>query len=730
MATRDELKDQASSCTDAASCAALAKQALAEPADADYAKELLEKGESYCSFPDHYVSVAEGYIALGDKDKAASLYDEAEGACFDASEKAQVGYSIALHLGDKDKGRALLEEAIGETNNTNQLLAYAAYVQEALQDNALANKLFGKVTGHCKTIADYHKLATDIKKEGNDNAALMVFKKAEPSSNDTQDVVEYATGLKELFSDDAAVESALSEAEGGCMFPAQFVALAGGFMKLLGNKDKAEELLENGKNFAMSGEENLDLATGYASLLGDQSTAAGMYETALSEFSTKDDLLKLASQAAANMDDKSIAGKAYDKLAGKLNTVADLSMLAKAVNENLDDKDKVAAIYAAAEAKADTAAALVNLAGEVSATLGDADKANGLYAKAVDTCKVFTDSVSVLDALTKSTLDAALSTSALGKALGLTDSNAQVLDVAQRAQKLGNNDIIIQALDKAEANISSLDEMRKLASSAKQLVADDTERNGRIADKLAKREASQARYVEFQNQEKTLTKPNQFIDLAGQVIEELDDASYATQLLSTAEEKMQASGSFSFAAYQPLIVAVGNLIKDKAWLNRLLEMAAQNAGTFAQVRSLGETVCKQLADTDFGKAWTSKFYSDQLAKLESGNAGAFDLKKLANAVKEHLADDAQAQQILDKAEAKAENHFHFAYLAELAQKWGDSTKANTLYAKAAAACTDTIQFQQLADLMQKAGAAANDAVSNALGSAAQQASASGKGHYW
>ncbi|MEB4591691.1 hypothetical protein VSS37_11930 [Candidatus Thiothrix sp. Deng01] len=727
MATRDELKDQASGCTDAASCAALAKQALAEPADLDYAKELLEKGESYCSFPDHYVSVAEGYVAAGDKDKAAALYEEAAGSCFDAKEKAQVGYSIALHLGDKDKGRALLEEAIGETSNTNELLSFAAYVQEALQDNALANKLFGKVTGNCKTIADYRKLAAGIKAEGNENAARMVFKKAEPSSNDTQDVVEYATGLKDMFGDDAAVESALNEAEGGCMFPAQFVALAGGFMKLLGNKDKAEELLENGKNFAMSGEENLDLATGYASLLGDQPTASELYNNALSEFSTKDDLLKLASQAAANMDDKSIAGKAYDKLASKLNTVADLSMLAKAVNGNLGDKDKTAAIYAAAEAKADTASALVSLAGEVNATLQDADKANALYSKAVGTCKVYTDSVSVLDALAKSTPDAALASDALHKALDLAETNAQVLDVAQRAQKLGNNSVAIQALDKAEANVSSLDEMRKLAIAAKQLAADDAERNSRIADKLAKREASQARYVEFQNQEKTLTKPNQFIDLAGKVAEELDDASYATQLLTTAEEKMQATGSFSFAAYQPLILAVGNLVKDKAWLARLLDLAASNAGTFAQVRSLGETVCKQLADSDFGKTWTQKFYGDQLAKLESGNASAFELKKLANAVKEHLGDDAQAQQILDKAEAKAENHFHFAYLAELAQKWGDSAKAGSLYDKAAAACQNSSQFKQLADLMQKAGAA-NDAVSSALNATKQQAS--GKGHYW
>lgn len=723
MATREDLNAQASACNDAESYAALAKQAAAEPADPDYARELLEKAESYCSFPAHYVAVAEGYVAIGDKDKAAALYDEAANACFDAKEKAETGYSIAMHLGDKDKGRALLEEAIKETTNTTELLSYASYVQDALQDKTLVNQLFSKVTGKCKTIADYQALAADVLKGGNVNAARMVFQKAAPSSSETAEVVTYATGLKALFNDDQEVAATLADAESGCMFPAQFVALAGGFMNLLGDKAKAEELLENGKNFAMSGQENLDLATGYATLLGDQATAAELYNHALGEFSQKEDLLNLAAAAAVNLDDKSIAGKAYDKLAGKLNTVNDLAMLAKAVNTHLGDSERVANIYAAAEAKADTASALVALANEVSATLQDRAKTNALYAKAVEACKVYTDTSSVLDALAKTTPDAALASSALQKALSLTDSNAQVLDVAQRAHKLGDTATVVQALDKAEANVSSLDEMRKLATTAKQLLADDTERNTRIGEKLAKREASQARYVEFQNQEKTLTRPNQFIDLAGKVVEELDDASYATQLLTTAEEKMQEAGSFSFAAYQPLILAVGNLVKDQAWLARLLDLAAANANTFAQVRSLGETVCKQLTDREFGKAWTQKFYADQLAKLDANNASTFEYNKLAKAVKEHLDDDAQAQQILEKAESKAQNHFHFAYLAELAQNWGNASKAESLYAKAVGACQNAMQQRELAELMQKAGVSAHlpSLVTEAVG---------GKGHYW
>jgi hypothetical protein len=141
------------------------------------------------------------------------------------------------------------------------------------------------------------------------------------------------------------------------------------------------------------------------------------------------------------------------------------------------------------------------------------------------------------------------------------------------------------------------------------------------------------------------------------------------------------------------------------------------------VRNLGETVSKQLSDTEFGKTWTQQFYAAQLEKLDASNASTFEYNKLAKAVKEHLDDDAQAQTILDKGEAKAENHFHFAYMAELAQKWGNSSKAESLYAKATAACQDASQQRELADLMRKAG------VVSTVAQAATQ-SQGGKGTYW
>ena len=703
MATQSDLQAQEANCHDAASYAALALQAVQEPADSDYAKALLAKGEMSCSFPADYLRLAEAWVAVGDTEKAQTLYEEAENTCFDATEKAEVGYSIAKHLGDKTKGRELLEAAIAETKDTAQLLAFANYVQQGLQDNTLANQLFNKVTANCKTLADYQKLASEINAKGNVDAARLVFNKAAPSSNDTADVVAYAQGLKQLFNDDSAAKNALAEAESNCMFPAQFVALAQGFVTVANDKEKAEDLLEQGKNFAMSGEENLDLAKGYAAILNDQTTAIELFTNALREFSTKDDLLKLASAAAGALEDKSLAGQTYDKLASKLNTPADFMQVAQAVNQHLGDKDRVAALLNTAETKADTAAGLMSLASEVKKVLGDTDKVNALYAKALNKAKNYTDSSTILDALGKEAVDPTLATQVLHKALTLTEQNAQVLDVAQRAQKLlpNDNSVLLQALDKAEANVSSLDEMRKLATAVKQLAATDQERTSRIEEKLKKREASQARYVELQNQEKTFTRPAQYIQLAQTVMAELEDSSYATQLLATAEEKLQAE-AYSLTRYQPLILAVGNLVGDKAWLERLLTNAAAQTTNFAQVHTLGETVSQQLQDKEFGQNWTKQFYTQQLSKLANEN-NPFAYGKLAKAIKEHTQDTAWAGEVLQQAEKQANTHFHYAYLADLAQAWSQPEQATQLYAKAANGCTQPQQYAELITLMRQAG---------------------------
>ncbi|MCG8427308.1 MAG: hypothetical protein MI754_08140, partial [Chromatiales bacterium] len=248
----------------------------------------------------------------------------------------------------------------------------------------------------------------------------------------------------------------------------------------------------------------------------------------------------------------------------------------------------------------------------------------------------------------------------------------------------------------------SLDEMRKLSSAVKQYSADDEVRMERVAAKLEKREQSQIRYIEFQKQEKEFTRPPQFIKLAYTVVEELDDAAYAGQLLNSAEEKLR-EGPYSLTQFLPFTVAVDALTNDADWVARLLDEAAEHAEHFPAVKVLGETVTQELRPRDSNREWLCNFYQKYLEKLASSNASAFEFLKMARAIKQHLQDREWTEKTLDLAIQHAQNHFHYAYIAEQMNQWDEGDRADALYSQAAEACSDSKELTELVQLARKAG---------------------------
>jgi Tfp pilus assembly protein PilF len=70
MATRDTLTPKEAQCSGGADYAALALEALQEPADAAYAKELMDRVADDCQFTKDLAACAIVYKALGEQDRA------------------------------------------------------------------------------------------------------------------------------------------------------------------------------------------------------------------------------------------------------------------------------------------------------------------------------------------------------------------------------------------------------------------------------------------------------------------------------------------------------------------------------------------------------------------------------------------------------------------------------------------------------------------------------------
>jgi hypothetical protein len=501
----------------------------------------------------------------------------------------------------------------------------------------------------------------------------------------------YARDLlaKPEFAAAADAKSVLDDLAGNAMFTKDFVALAIGY-KSLGDAAKAEEMLQQGADFAMAGDEKVAVGIGTMLVTGDAAAAAKTLAGALKEISTTEELYGLGKVVACDIKDAGLAGQIYDKIKTKVGRAGDFARLAKTIAADLGDKAKAVAIIQEGAEKYGSPADLIVLSG----AMGEIDPAaaGGLYAKALESAKDFTALMQVLGAA-KDNPDFA--STVLARGGEIASSTPEFLQLVEANATLGNAAGVTEMLTRAEDAVNNLDDMRKIVEAVDKHAAADTERVARLKDRLAKREANQAKYVAIQNEEGQAKTVKQFIGLADRVMAELEDASYAAKLLGSAEELMRADG-FHFSRFKPLILAVDRL-GDKAWLGKLLEESVASASDFVWFREIVLTAARELQDSAFGMERAKAYLAGRAA---SAGDNPYDWTKLAETVQTALGDSAWAAKLLGDGASRAQDHFALAYIGKLYRELGDETNAQAMFGKAGQACVNADQCLQLANRMK------------------------------
>ena len=265
---------------------------------------------------------------------------------------------------------------------------------------------------------------------------------------------------------------------------------------------------------------------------------------------------------------------------------------------------------------------------------------------------------------------------------------------------LGDKELGKELLSEAEDRVTSLGEMKKVATIINEGFADDTDWVAQINEKLEKREANQDKYNEFQKVEDKATSLIHYLNLADTVMADLDDKFYTKKLLTTAE-KILNDESFNFNKYRDLIIAINNHIEDAEWATTLYNYSFDQCANFMASRQVCHSVVTDIADKTVGKTLASGYYK----KIEEGIASAdskstYDYSKLAGAIVEDLDDQDWAKSILKQAEELASSHYEFAHLSLMSNKLGDAESASALNDKAIAACASAAQCVQLARRMK------------------------------
>jgi hypothetical protein len=478
-----------------------------------------------------------------------------------------------------------------------------------------------------------------------------------------------------------------------------------GYAQLFDDKEKVTALLEQAAEFAMTGEELIELADGYLRLLNDEDAAVGAYEKALAEITSMPELLALAKKAATELENKELAKQAYGKAESKMTSAKDLVALAQAVLEDLEDQSYASAVYARAEEKLSAPNELITLADEIVRNLKDQERAAALYQRALEKTSGFAALVKLADTVAGSVDAVSLERAILEKAAGVAQSTPEFIELADRmSARLGNKKLEEQMLNAAEERVTNLDEMRKVTEAVKAKRADDSQWIARVEEKLAKREANQAKYATFQKLEKELQTFKQGLSLVDRVMAELEDPFYTRKLLNAAEERL-ASKFFDFNNYRLLIMAINRHLQDQVWLERLLDHCAAQSDRFVTLRQVCSIAVQELGSAGLGAQLARKYY--KVWEQSLGDAGetakGYEFTKLAEGVQADLGDDQWYERLLDEAEQRAHDHFAYAHLGHLVATMGDGSRAVRLYEQAARACSTGTDCVQLANRLRQYG---------------------------
>src|SRR5512139_2038337 len=302
MATRDTLAPQEAQCSGGADYAALAMQALQEPADAAYAKELMDRVADDCQFTKDLAACAIVYKALGEQDRAEALLQTAEDYCMSGEEQVALAEAKFKVLGDKAAAVGAYEKALKETGNLDPLIDLAKNVMSVIADSAFAKKVLEKAEAKISRAVEYSKLAAAAAEHVLDrDYAAAIFSKAGEKLSSVPDLLSLAGEVTRTLGDPQKAKALYERAlEGATDFTAAKTLIESA--KQAGDAAFTQAALKKAGDLASATGDYIELAEGLASV-GDKPGAAALLDRAEDAVAGLDEMQKLVAAVEAHLAD-------------------------------------------------------------------------------------------------------------------------------------------------------------------------------------------------------------------------------------------------------------------------------------------------------------------------------------------------------------------------------------------------------------------------------------------
>jgi hypothetical protein len=302
MATRDTLSPQEAQCSSGADYAALALQALQDPADAAYAKDLMDRVADDCQFTKDLAACAIVYKALGEQQRAEELLQTAEDYCMSGDEQVALAEAKFKVLGDKTAAVGAYEKALKETGNLDPLIDLAKNVMSVIADSAFAKKVLEKAEAKLSRAVEYSKLAAAAADHLLDkDYAAAIFGKAAEKLSSVPDLLSLAGEVTKTLGDPTRAKTLYERAlHGAADFTAAKTLIESA--RQAGDAAFMQAALKKAGDLANSTGEYIELAEGLAGV-GDKPGAAALLDKAEDAVAGLDEMQKLVAAVQAHLAD-------------------------------------------------------------------------------------------------------------------------------------------------------------------------------------------------------------------------------------------------------------------------------------------------------------------------------------------------------------------------------------------------------------------------------------------
>ncbi|HYP68457.1 MAG TPA: hypothetical protein VEP67_09465 [Thiobacillaceae bacterium] len=371
MATRAALSPREADCSSGADYAALALEALLEPADKAYAKELLDRVADDCQFTKDLAAVAIAYKELGEQARAEELLQTAEDYCMSGEEQVYLAEGKMKVLGDKAGASAAMDKALKETNNLDPLIDLAKKAMALIGDNAVMRKVLDKAMAKASRAAEFTKLAAGAAEAGDKDYAGSVFEKAAEKLSSVPDLLALAGEMTKTLGDPDRAKALYQRAlDSAADFPA--VAKLIDAAKQAGDSAFMQAVLKKGAELATATTELLDLGLGLITT-GDKGGAKALLERAETAVNNLDELQKLTDAVKTHFpDDSTWVGRVVAKLQKRQANQAKYVELQNQ-EQQADTVKKLLALADRAMAELEDPFYTAKLLGKAEAMLGEGD---------------------------------------------------------------------------------------------------------------------------------------------------------------------------------------------------------------------------------------------------------------------------------------------------------------------------------------------------------------------